>query len=143
MAAALVLVVRGQSHEPEYSRLAGKTSRGQSVGLNLLDGRLQSFDVHPSGFCRPEGVWRSWLWYRSSGEVDLDLDGSRFTARERSNLGAGGERVHWVAVMSAELEDGGSSARGTIHASWSHDDGPGHEAGSCEGRVRFSARKDP
>jgi hypothetical protein len=139
VAVVLVLVVRGQSHEPEYTRLTGKTSRGQSIGLTLLDGRLQSFDVYPSGFCRPERVWRSWLWYPASGDADVEQEGSRFTARERSNLGVGGKRVEWVALMSGELGDSGSSARGTIRTNWSYDDGPDDKGAVCRGRVSFSA----
>ena len=138
-----MFIVRGQSDDPEYTRLTGKTSRGQKVGLTLMNGRLQSFDVYPSGFCRPEGTWRSWLWYRSDGDIDFEHQGPRFEARERSNLGASGDPVEWVAVISGELEDSGSTARGTIRANWSYEARRGYDAATCEGRVRFSARKKP
>ena len=137
MAAVLVVVVRGQSREPERTRLTGKTSSGKNVGLTLVDGRLESFDVYPSGWCRVERVRRSWLWSRTVGMTVFDQEGSRFSVRERSNVGARGERVDWVAVMKGELQDSGGAARGTLHATWSYD------GGSCKGRVRFSATKTP
>jgi hypothetical protein len=137
VAAVLVLVVRGQSREPELARLTGETSKGENVGLTLVDGRLESFDVYPSGWCRVERVRRSWLWARTVGTTVSEQEGSRFVVREHANVGVRGERVNWVAVMKGELQDSGGSARGTLHATWSY------EGGSCQGSVRFSARRTP
>jgi hypothetical protein len=139
----LVFVVRGQDREAESTRLTGKTSRDRNVGLTLVDGRVRGFVVYPSGFCRPQRVWRSWLWYVPSSDARVKQEGSRFTARQRSSRGARGQRVEWRALITGELEDGGSAARGTIRATWSYGDGPGYEGAACQGTVRFTARRNP
>ncbi len=132
-----MFIVRGQSREPELTHLTGETSRGGYIGLTFLDGKLQDFRAYPSGLCTPERIWRSFLWSRSAGMVDVERDESRFRIRERSNRSADGRPLEWVAVMRGELDDDDAAARSTLRTRWTWDEG------SCEGRLRFSLRKRP
>jgi hypothetical protein len=135
VAAVLVLVVRVQpEREARWTHLAGKTSKGHKVRITLVDGRLTVMDVRPSGWCRPQSRWLSWQWHRVDGlGIVFDHAGSRFHIRERGRE----PRVRWVADARGELRDDGDSARGTVYTRW------GNENSTCEGRVRFSARKTP
>ena len=130
----MVLVVRAQSGEPEWTELAGRTSRGEVVRLGFRGDTLKTIRTGASGWCRPHQRWVSWTWMKGHiSPARLDQDGDRFEVRERSEEWHGRDHVTWVARLSGKVS--GDSANGTVYTRWRAADTV------CEGTVRFRARK--
>jgi hypothetical protein len=137
--AAIVLPrLFGGSGEPEETMLFGQTSRGAGVSLTLVDGKLRTVQTNPAAWCPQQTTWIDWRWVAQDGQrrVEIEQDDSRFAVEERENVDAT-PFTTLVVSMRGELGENGASARGSIRAR-----ATGEQA-TCEGTVRFSARRTP
>jgi hypothetical protein len=128
--------VFGGSGEPKETLLGGQTSRGADIVLTVVDGKLAGVQTSAAAWCPQQRTWIDWPWVALDRQqrVEFEHDGSRFVLDEREAVDALPFSTYHV-VMRGELDDDGTSARGSIHARAIGD------RTSCEGTTRFSARR--
>ena len=122
---------------PELTALTGRTSDGVRIQMEVLDGRLQSFDTHVKVHCL-NGETRQWRWYPADGvPVPFHQVGRHFRVIERSSL-TSRTPVSYGNSMYGVLTEDGRTAYGTIWARvmWTLR----HGVVDCQGTARFSVR---
>ena len=139
MATALVLAARPAGEpepltlkgEPELLTLKGRTSKGQPVELDFVDGRLQWANVR--AWTRCPDMTDEVPWAPVLGAVgDFHQDGSKFRVRQVWRAPRDGRRPpgRGTIALTGELDD--DSARGRLSVLWVEGDYV------CRGTVRFT-----
>jgi hypothetical protein len=131
--AALVLISRGGSSDPDSVELKGSTTRGEPVSLKVVDGRVESFEVQVGASCPEQRVWHGWTW---SAHGPFGGEGKRFEYGDRNSFSEGGR---FISVMRGRLI-GDDRARGSVdtRGSWPGKDG----RTACQSSLAFEASKD-
>jgi hypothetical protein len=129
----LILLSRSGSSEPESFELRGNTTRGEPVTLEVVDGRVEAFDVQIGVSCPQRKLWHGWEW---SAHGPFGGEGARFEYGDRNSFPDGGR---FISVMRGRLIGDGERARGTIdtRGTWPGKDG----RTPCRSSLAFEASK--
>ncbi len=130
-AVVVVVLVARSSGGPETVELNGRTTRGEAVQLKLVDGRLESFDLHTGVTCPKLKVWHGWKW---AAKGPFGGEGARFEYGDRNRFPDGGR---FISVMRGRVTDDGSGARGTINTRGTWPTESGRTA--CQSSLAFEA----